>query len=134
MAFDLDGRVSLRRGSDQQSLVLAWRHRRDEDWLRLETRLGQSVAELNRDPAGARLRLADGRHYEGDDWLDLAGRLFGSRPPLDRLPAWLAGGPAPEIDGWQARVVETQDGLPVLLELRRDDVELRLRIDQWRQP
>ena len=124
----------MRRGTDQQSLVLAWRHRRDEDRIRLETRLGQNVAELLRDGSSASLRLADGRHFESHDWLELADRLFGTRPPLDRLPAWLAGGPAPDIDGWQMRVIETRDQLPVLLELRREDIELRLRIDEWRQP
>ena len=124
----------MRRASEQQALVFAWRHRRGEDRIRLETRLGQNVAELLRDGSGASLKLADGRQFASPDWLELADRLFGTRPPLDHLPAWLAGGPAPEIEGWQARVIEVRDGLPVLLELRREDIELRLRIDEWRQP
>ena len=83
------------------------------------------------------------------DWESLAERAFGVRLPLSNLPRLLAapsgtvpparpegsplGVPTLEIDGWRIDILEVADGRPALMELRRDDIEARLKIDSWQR-
>lgn len=126
--------MSVRHGDQRQALSISWQHRTANDRIVLTTVLGQVVAELVRDRVGAVLTLADGRRYEGADWEGLVATLFGATVPLDGLRHWLAGETVSVPEGWQAETLAVEDGMPVLMELKRDDLVLRLKVDEWSAP
>ena len=146
--FAIDGRVAARQGETRNHANFSWRHGRDRDDILLTTPLGQGVAELARDVRGARLVTADRQTAEAADWEGLSAQVFGFALPLSSLPRWLlgdvrdaerdaAGRPQQaRVDGWDIRYLDYEsaaaDALPTLVEFRRDDIELRLKVDEWR--
>jgi outer membrane lipoprotein LolB len=133
--FELDGRLVVRQGETRHHVNISWRHDAANDVIFLTTPLGQGVAELSRTGSGARLVMADRREFVAADWEGLAQRLFDIRLPLSELPAWVSGRSAPSVGGWRVNYLDYQsdarDALPTLLELKRDDIEVRLKIDEW---
>lgn len=133
--FEFDGRVAVRQGEARHHVNISWRHDVGNDEILLTTPLGQGVAELSRNAAGARLVMADRREFVAADWEGLAQQLFGARLPLNDLPAWVAGHAGASAGGWRVEYLDYQsnarDALPTLLEMRRDDIEVRLKIDEW---
>lgn len=136
-AFAFEGRIAVRQGETRHYANIAWRHDAARDEILLTTPLGQGVAELARDAAGARLTMADRRRVEAPDWEALSAQVFGAPLPLTGLPRWLLGlgeGPPPD-SGWRIDIIEREsalpDALPILIEMRREDIELRLKIDEW---
>lgn len=137
-SFVLSGRLALRRGERSDHLRFDWEHSPDADNLLLTTPLGQGVARVRRDADGASLETADGRHHAAADWQSMTQKVFGVVLPLDDLPEWLRGArPAREgeVDGWQVRVTEVAPSrqrrlFPRVLEVRKDDIELRLVVDE----
>lgn len=155
-AWTLDGRILVRQGEQRHSTGISWQHAgaansAQNDEILLTTPLGQGLAELRRDTDGAHLRLADRREFRAADWEGLAVEVFGFFLPLSALPRWLVGD-APEhakdiehdelgrlrhmrADGWYLTYLDyeraTADALPTLIELRRADIEARLKIDAW---
>lgn len=133
-SFSLNGRLSLRQGETSHHVAISWRHEPAQDEIFVSGPLGQGIAELTRDATGARLLTADRKVVTAPDWESLAERAFGARLPLSNLPRWVvAVPPAPtfDVDGWRIEVREVVDGRPALIELRRGDIEARLRIDGW---
>ena len=132
--FSLTGRLSLRQGEMSHHVGISWRHEAGRDEIFLSGPLGQGLAELTRDANGARLLTAERKVITAPDWDSLAERAFGARLPLSNLPRWLATvPPAPtfHVDGWRIDILDVADGRPVLIELHRDDIEARLKIDSW---
>lgn len=146
-AFTLEGRVAARQGETRNQANFSWRHVADSDAILLTTALGQGVAELTRDARGARLLTADRQTAEAPDWEGLSARVFGFALPLSELPRWLLGDVGHALrdaagrpqqawaNGWDIRYLDYEspaaDALPALVELRRDDIELRLKVDAW---
>lgn len=134
-AFALAGRIVVAQGNRRDYGQIDWQHRPDRDRLLVASPLGQGVAELRRDADGARLLMADGRQQLAPDWETLAAELFGAPLPLDRLPQWLSGEPLPPGSGWTLEILRYQsdapDALPALIELRRGETSVRVRIDEW---
>ncbi|MBI4986754.1 MAG: outer membrane lipoprotein LolB [Rhodocyclales bacterium] len=147
-AFSFDGRISVRHDETRDSVNIDWRHRPETDEILLTTSLGQGVAQLHRDAGGARLVKSDKEVIAAADWEELSGRVFGFPLPLSDLPRWLLADVAPsafdlrgrpqaaQAAGWQIRYLDYESdlpgALPVLVELRRDRIELRLKVDTWR--
>lgn len=147
LAFSLDGRVAAHREQNHHYANISWRHTAADDDIVITTPLGQGVAQLSRDAAGARLRTADRREVAAADWEDLSAQVFGFALPLAGLPRWLLGDVTPTrrdergrpvtavAEGWDIRYLgyesDAADALPVLVEFRRDDIELRLKVDSW---
>lgn len=135
MAFEFDGRVAVRQGENRHHLNISWRHEAASDTILLTTPLGQGVAELGRNASGARLTMADRRQFGAADWEALAEQLLGIRLPLNDLPAWVTGHGAEAAGGWRVEYLDYQssapDALPTQLELTRDGIEVRIRIDEW---
>jgi outer membrane lipoprotein LolB len=154
--FALDARFALRvtapgRPAETSSGRLAWEHRRDGDRILVANPLGVGIAEIDSGPDGARLRTADGRIREASDPDTLLEEVTGQRLPVRRLPQWLLGrgGDAGRLtqDG-EGRALRLEDGgwqidysygdggpeaPPAALILSRPgEIELRLRIDDWR--
>jgi outer membrane lipoprotein LolB len=146
-AFTMEGRVAAHRDDNHHYANISWRHADAVDDIVLSTPLGQGVAELVRDAGGARLTAADGKTVAADDWEDLSARVFGFALPLEGMPRWLLGDVEPTrrdaqgrpqaalADGWAIAYLgyesDAADALPVLMEFRRDDIEVRLKVDSW---
>lgn len=134
-AFLLEGRIAVRQDQVRHYANITWRHSAGQDEIFLTTPLGQGVAELHRDEAGARLLTADRQETVAADWEDLAAKVFGYRLPLGGLSVWLAGRPPEATIGWKVDYLDYEgaaaEALPTLIELRRDDLEIRIKIDQW---
>lgn len=149
-SFSLEGRIAARQGERPYHAGISWRHGAQEDAILLTGPLGQGIAELTRDHQGARLVTAEGRTYQAADWAALAEEVLGLTLPLKELPHWLAarvdarsrdeqGRPRRALaDGWIIDYLsyesEQPDALPTLMEMQRDDIDLRLKIDQWQIP
>lgn len=139
--FTAEGRISLRQGDRRDHLRFSWEHAPGSDVVLLMSPLGQGMAELTRDAAGARLVQPNQAVMSADSLPQLAQRAFGTPLPLDALAEWLRGAkPAlrGEIDGWRVVITETspfrQHRLLRIMEARRDDVEFKLVVEEWTAP
>ena len=150
-AFQLSGRVSVKYGAEAASGKIAWQHDAEGDDLLFSTPLGQGVAQIVRRGGFAKLTTSDQKVYQASDVETLTGQVLGWRLPLEGLPDWVrgraaAGTPAEtQLDG-SRRLAELRQsgwlvefldyagasGLPSRLRLSREEVEIRLVIDQWR--
>jgi outer membrane lipoprotein LolB len=137
-SFASSGRISLRQGERSDHLQFDWRHASGRDVVLFSTPLGQGLAELGRDAGGAWLRVPGEALRRAPDLEALTQMLFGAPLPLDALAEWLRGarpGPDGDVEGWRIAVPESvpwrQHRLPRRLEARRDDIELRIVIDEW---
>lgn len=154
--FALDARFALRvtapgRPAETSGGRLTWEHRRDVDRILVANPLGVGIAEIDSGPDGARLRTADGRTREAPDPDILLEEITGQRLPVRRLPQWLLGqggdagrlthdgeGRALRLEeaGWQVDFSYGDggpDAPPAAVVLSRPgEIELRLRIEEWR--
>lgn len=150
-SYTLAGRIAIHQEPRHYMVNIAWQHAPESDQIMLTTPLGQGVAELTRDARGTRLVTAAQREYKAADWQALASEMFGLDLPMDRLPHWLLGEiPADARDirydsigrpqqwlaaGWLIVMLDYESAvpgaLPAMIELRRDDIEVRLKIDEW---
>jgi len=149
-AFQLSGRVSVKYGTEAASGKISWQHDAAGDDLLFSTPFGQGVARIVRRNEGVSLTTADHKEYRANDVETLTEQVLGWRLPLAGLPDWVrgraaAGAPAQtRLDGSQRLAELNQSGWlvefldygsgngpPVLLRLSREEVEIRLVIDQW---
>ncbi|HMA30825.1 MAG TPA: outer membrane lipoprotein LolB, partial [Casimicrobiaceae bacterium] len=93
VAFTLDGRISARHGDQGVAGAFTWIHRPGRDAIDLSDPLGQTLAKIDGDAAGVRLRLPDGRTESAPDWGTLTGRAFGVTIPVEGLAFWIRGEP-----------------------------------------
>jgi len=132
--FTFSGRVAVQQGNVSHHVNIDWQHTADSDTILLNTPLGQGLAELSRNATGAHLILADQRRFEAQDWSTLSVEVFGFRLPLNASARWLLGAAA-DTEGWRVTVVEREStaphALPTLIELEREDIHVRLKIDEW---
>ncbi|MEW5889292.1 MAG: lipoprotein insertase outer membrane protein LolB [Pseudomonadota bacterium] len=150
-AFQIEGRLGVRRGEESFSANLFWQHGPDSDEIVLTSPLGQGLARLAAGNGSAVLETANRRRFEAASLEELSEQVFGFRLPVTALPHWIVGraagpGAAVERDA-QGRLVrlseqewavelaayesDSPDALPSLVQLARDDVRVRLKIDQW---
>jgi outer membrane lipoprotein LolB len=150
--FALSGRVAVRNGPENFSARIEWTHAADgRDEILITSPLGQGIARLRADRAGASVETAEGRRHEAADLDELSEQVFGARLPLSQLPRWVVGQVWNAVDGleldaggrpvlfadqgWTVAYLEYEDAapeaLPTLIRLRRGDLELRLKVDRW---
>lgn len=151
-AFYLSGRVSVKYGSEAASGGISWQHDTASDDLLISNPLGQGVARIVRRDALVSLTTSDQKVYQASDVESLTEQVLGWRLPLAGLPDWVRGRatagalaqtrpdgaqrPAElRQSGWLVEFLEYDAayGLPERLRLSREDVEIRLVIDQWRR-
>ena len=139
--FTAEGRISLRQGDRRDHLRFSWEHAPGSDAVLLMSPLGQGLAELTRDAAGARLVQPNQAAISAGSLPQLAQRAFGTPLPLEALAEWLRGAkPAlsGEVDGWRVVIKDTsvfrQGRLLRVMEASREDVELKLIVDDWDVP
>ena len=139
----------MKRGSEARQAGITWRRTIDREDIELSGPLGQQAAHLWRDQDGARLDTADHQSYTAANWESLSERVLGVALPLDNLSRWITGAGASEVlerdaagrparamaDGWRIDYLgyesDLADALPTLVELQRDDIRVRLKVDQW---
>jgi outer membrane lipoprotein LolB len=149
--FAIEARVAVRNGAESGSANVAWQRTIASDHLLITSALGQGLAELRGGPEGAQLTTADRRHYSASSLDDLAESVFGARLPLSGLADWILGRPGPAVvqaerdeqgrllrleeDGWRVEYARYEtagaQALPELLQLKRGEIEVRIRIDRW---
>jgi outer membrane lipoprotein LolB len=137
-SFTIDGRLALRRAQRSDHLRFTWRHTPNDDDVLFMSPLGAGVAELTRDAASARLMRPKQPPVVAADLPALAQQVFGAPLPLDALTEWLRGAqPAliGNVDGWAIEITDTmpyrQHRLLRAATIARDDVELKLIVDDW---
>ena len=150
-SFALEGRFALRHEEKSTSGRLSWRHVGERDELLLASPFGQGMAEIVSDAAGARLTTSDGKSYVAADAETLTLQVLGYPLPLGQLLDWVRGRAAGSgfealdafgrplrlrQDAWRIDYEYDNDdpqALPGRLVVQREGVlELRLRIDEWR--
>ena len=155
--FALEARFALRinlPGEAAQSSGgrLSWQQRNGSSRLLLSNPLGFGIAEIDSTPGQATLRTANGETRESDNPDQLLEAVTGQPLPVSRLPDWLLGRPSNPSQiqrdllgrpqqlleaGWQVDYSydnEAADALPSVLKLNRNgEIELRLRIEEWKE-
>jgi outer membrane lipoprotein LolB len=147
--FEVQARVAVRYGKDSATGHVAWRHQAESDELIISNPLGQGVAQLNRIQQKYNLRTADGREYSAADPESLTEEALGWRLPLVGLPQWIRGRPLAGVpfegeqtkgryselrqSGWRIDYLAYDEALnlPARLRLRREDLDIRLAVDEW---
>ena len=150
-AFALMGRVSVKYGAEAASGKLAWQHDAQSDEMLFSTPLGQGVARIVRRDGVVTLINSDNKEFRAADAETLTQQVLGWRLPLAGLPDWVRGRAAPgapaqaRLDssqrlaelrqsGWLVEFLDYRAGsaLPARMRLSREDLEIRLVIDQWK--
>lgn len=155
--FALESRFALRAtlpGQAPQSSGgrLSWSHQGSHDRILLANPIGVGLAEIDATPLRSQLRTADGKEQESADPDALIEEATGLRLPVARLPAWLLGraGGSAQItadpygrpsrlheNGWQVDYFyedASPHALPSRLTISRPgEIELKLRIEEWRE-
>lgn len=150
-AFEMQGRMYVRYGAQAFSGSLRWFHSTERDEVWLGGPLGQTGAYIVRDVSGAALTTAAQQTYramsiesltrEGLGWsfplVDLSYYVLAAVPPGAASPQAVAGEPARRVihDGWVVQWTlrdgsKGDESPPARLTLARDDVEIRLVVDQ----
>lgn len=154
--FRLAGRIGVSHNGESFSGSLRWSHGAGEDEIFILNPLGQGVARILSNSAGASLETAEGRSYRALDVESLTEEVLGWRLPARGLQYWVMGRPAPDgvaeselddnhqlrtlrQDGWRVdylgyRMVQGTS-LPAKLEVALDEgLRVRLVIDDWVLP
>ncbi len=149
-AFRIEGRIAVRRAGESFSAGIDWRHDAQSDEIVVSGPLGQGLARLTSGGGVALLETADQKRYVAADLDGLSEKVFGTPLPVSGLGRWVLGrsafGGVARVDaagrlaglseqGWVIDYLryesEAPDALPELLQARREDVEVRLKIDDW---
>ena len=149
-AFELAGRVAVRFQERGFTSAVRWTQTGGTDEIWLTAPLGQTIAHLQADAAGATLTAADQKQYRAGSIENLTRSALGWRFPVSGMRYWLLGQPAPGMaltaverddtgriarfrqDDWQVAIIyAATGGAPSRLEIAGSDVEIRLVIDRW---
>lgn len=154
-AFEADGRLSARHGSDAVAVHFAWRHAQSADDFDVATPLGQVVARMRRDASGVRVERPDQAPADYPDWSSLTLAVLGVAIPVDGLASWIQGAPdmhaGSDVEhdaagraqvlrqqGWEIVYSYADDGggRPARVVMRypgSEPVEVRIAIDRFAQ-
>jgi outer membrane lipoprotein LolB len=157
--FALAGRTSVKGGKESFSGGVQWQHFGSGDEILLLNPLGQTLAQIRRTPEGVHLATSEQENYYASDVESLTEQVLGWRLPLMGLQYWVRGMNSPATtaaidkdldgrvvairqDGWEigyssyfpsspSQTMQGQVGLPRLLLLTRNGLQIKLVIDTW---
>lgn len=150
--WQLDGRIALTHGDQGWHASLLWQQRPDGYQLKVSGPLGQGGFQLAGDKRGVVLVDAEGNASYARDGDALLLQATGWRLPVTGMHYWVRGLPVPETEatrvydesgrlshleqsGWSIDYQRYQlvDGtaVPAKMQLERDDIDVRLVINQW---
>lgn len=153
-SFNLQGRVAFRNPQQRNSGNIRWQHTPAEDDISLFSPLGQTVAVIRNNAQGAQLITAEKKNYHANNVENLTKKVLGWRLPLTGLQYWILGQHAPataaekDLDQNEQVIAIRQDGWnitypdyfpaehsraarPRIIELKYNDLKIRLVIDSW---
>jgi outer membrane biogenesis lipoprotein LolB len=131
----MSARISIRQADRSDIAKLRWTHNANRDAWVISSPLGNEVARIESDGAGATLTQAAGGGYQADSFADLTERILGV--PLDpaTLAAWVHGDLRDAPKDWRVTIDEKQHAGAVDLARRitaaRGDVVVRLVVDDY---
>lgn len=105
-AFELAGRIVVRYQNRGFTSALRWKQNGGSDEIWLTAPLGQTIAYLQADAAGAMLTAADQKQYRASSIESLTRSALGWRFPVAGMRYWVLGRPAP---GMALAAVERDD-------------------------
>ncbi len=150
--WQFHGRVSLTRGEQGWHAGLDWESRADQYRLQVSGPLGQGALLLTGNEYGVTLVDGEGRVYMAPDAEVLLQQVAGWHLPVAGLQYWVRGLSAPYApaeatrdahgrlqqlvqSGWTITYQRYQDvggsSWPAKMRLERDELIMRLVIDQW---
>lgn len=149
--FELVGRVAVRYGREGMNGRIVWRHGSNFDEMLITSVLGQGIARITRRRGSVELVTADQSRYKASEAESLTERILGWRLPLAGLPDWVQGRADPayparvardarsrlrelEQNGWGIEYQEYEGARPLMLRMSRDNIEIRLIVDEWTAP
>lgn len=150
--WTINGRLAVSNGTESWYLDLSWQQQGDAYVIKLIGPLGAGQIQLHGDQSG--VVLDDGKHRPqyADDAESLLYEHTGLKIPVAGMLFWVRGIPDPQMSsgsldllagklkqlqqgGWQLQFRHYQQVndtvLPQKLFMQRDDLEVRLVIDQW---
>ena len=148
-AFALEARFSLRSEGKSYSGKLSWQHAGVDNVLLLSSPLGQGMAEIRTDAAGARLTMSDGKAYAAKDVEALTRQVLGYTLLVTQLTEWVQGGRGDDVlrrddsgrplerreAAWHVSYAYEGDdpaALPTRIDVEQTGgIDLRLRVDEW---
>lgn len=149
--FVLNGRIAVDYQGQRHSVGLHWAHQTQSDEILLLAPLGKTVARIASDAQHAMLDQGE-QHHEAQDIETLMTQVLGWHLPLSGLHYWVlgkaAGNSPAQIErdeqgrvsvlhqsGWAVRYLAyaeaAPESLPARMELIRDDLQVKLFIDEW---
>jgi outer membrane lipoprotein LolB len=151
--FELKGRVAVAAAGEGFNANLHWTQDGTRSQLTLEGPLGVGGAQLTASGEELSLVTARGEHVNNAEAHAALQARLGFDPPLSALRYWVLGVPDPaqpatealdatqqrlaglSQEGWrvdyQSYVTAAGEALPARLTLQRDDVRVRLLVDNW---
>ena len=147
--FALEARFSLRSEGKSYSCKLSRQHAGVDNVLLLLSPLGQGMAEIRTDAAGARLTMSDGKAYAAKDVEALTRQVLGYTLPVTQLTEWVQGGRGDDVlrcddsgrplerreAAWHVSYAYEGDdpaALPTRIDVEQTGgIDLRLRVDEW---
>jgi outer membrane biogenesis lipoprotein LolB len=136
-AFEMSGRISVRVADRNDIAKLRWTHRPASDAWVVSSPIGNEVARIDADKAGAVLRRAGAPDERSASFAELTERLFGAALDPVALAGWLHGiKPEAGRAGWNVTIDESQRAGAVDLARRitatRGDTVVKLVVDGYR--
>jgi outer membrane biogenesis lipoprotein LolB len=134
-AFEMSGRLSIRQADKSDIAKIRWTRRNGEDTWVIASPLGNEIARIESNPAGA--VVAGAAADSAPSFETLTERVLGVALSPDQLAAWLHGEMPERIPGgWKVVVEETQAAGAVTLARRltasRGEVVVKLVVDEYR--
>ena len=153
--FHVMGRVSVHNAQHSFSGNVHWQHTEPEDHIFLLAPLGQTIAEIRKNKDRDSLVTAKQEEFYARNVENLTAEMLGWRLPLDGLQYWILGAHSPAStakieldsddrivaihqDGWQILYIryfaaQSEEDIirPRIIELRYDDLKIRMVVDNW---
>jgi len=155
--WHIRGRVALFVKNDVHNLGLDWQRDGDQFTLKLEAPLGQGMVQLIGKQGEVELQTSEGEHFFGQNAEQVLAAATGWALPVEGLLSWVKGinheksAYSPDIDhngkarsllqdGWKINFLEYERvtlrdfgavELPQKLYLKRQQLALKIVIDQW---
>ncbi len=153
--WGLVGRISLDNGEEGGSGRLQWDVKADRSTINFHGAMGRGAWQLETDPQGAVLRLADGNEFFAPAVDELIQQQVGWSIPVAALQWWVRGlaAPGPVVErqlgaggllkrlkqfGWQVDFnrygQESGVAMPTRMVARHNSNRVKLAISRWRIP
>lgn len=145
-SWGFEGRLALQSATGSETPSISWRHKNNEDTLRLAGPLGQGAVAIRIYGGQIEIDRGDGRVEVSERPNDLIKARVGFSVPVTALRCWVLGLPESGQDyeadeegfrqsGWVVRYPQWMrvgtNEMPHKIHVHNADLKLKLIIDQW---